>query len=275
MFPINRTNIEAQTQINTSKTDPGDGNTTVFQGFQLVMCNVKEWLRKLSVYDMGHWSVFVDRWINNYSFVNNNVYQRGEIVKVDLGAINFRYEPSYSHPCVVIAASKDNILIAPGSTKKFGSRYNNIIDAPATPGGFARNTGIQMEGVRWVHKNRITTGVLGNAEPGIMKQIDEYLLRLNQTIKSRLRLQDRMIRNLQSNLAQEQSNTQALTSQVASLNNQIQTQTQTIQSLNQRIEMYDDWKKVLKQFQEVSTKSGLFNNGQNQEMKKLLEKMAE
>ncbi|MED1953575.1 hypothetical protein [Brevibacillus centrosporus] len=275
MFQINRTTIETEMQTATSKTSLGENNTPVFQGFYLVMCNIKEKIRKFSVYDMGHWSVFVDRWLNNFTYVNNNTYQRGQIVKVDLGANNFRYEPSYSHPCIIIAASKDNILIVPGSTKKYGSRYNNIISVPNTPGGFARPTGLQMEGVRWVHKNRITSSVLGNADVSVLKQVDEYLLKSNVTVKNTLRAQENVIKAVRADLAKEQLNTQALTAQVASLESQIATQSQTIESLNQRIQKYDDWKQVLMQFQELSTKKGLFENGQNEEMKQLLEKMAE
>lgn len=275
MFQINRTNIETQMQTPTSKSNPGEGNATVFQGFYLVMCNIKEKIRKFSVYDMGHWSVFVDRWIDNFTYVNNNVYKRGEIVKVDLGANNFRYEPSYSHPCVVIAASKDNVLIVPGSTKKYGSGYNNIIDAPGTSGGFARDTGLQMEGVRWVHKNRITSTVLGQADPEILKKIDRYLLRSNETIKGQIRQDKKLIQKLNGKLTAEQSQTQALTGLVTQLQSQVATQSQTIESLNKRIEKYDEWKMTLKQFKEVSTQKGLFDLPQFKDMEQLLEKMAE
>jgi hypothetical protein len=96
VFSINRPNIESQTRVSASKTNKGTTNVTVFQGFQLVLCNLVERLRDFSIYDMGHWSVFVDRWINNQTYYNLNPYDRGDIVMVDLGSSNFRHEPSYT-----------------------------------------------------------------------------------------------------------------------------------------------------------------------------------
>ena len=117
----------------------------------------------------------MDRWIDNLQSDNRTTYQRGEIVFLDLGAQNFKYEPSYTHACIVLANRSKSILIVPCSTKKFQSGYRDIIDAtPAN--GFMRNTGIQSESFRWVNKNRVVSRTGKRVSSDILDRLDHVLV---------------------------------------------------------------------------------------------------
>ena len=130
---------------------------------------------KLPVYNAAHWVCNMDRWIDNLQSDNKATYQRGEIVFLDLGAQNFKYEPSYTHACIVLANRSKSILIVPCSTKKFRSGYRDIIDAtPAN--GFMRNTGIQSESFRWVNKNRVVSRTGKRVSSDILDRLDHVLV---------------------------------------------------------------------------------------------------
>lgn len=174
MFRINRARIEGEAKQNSAKTDRMQGNPSVFDAVKLVFVNLIDEITKLSVYDATHWACNVDRWIDNLQSENKTTYTRGEIVFLDLGAQNFRYEPSYTHACIVLANRKSSILIVPCSTKKFGSGHPDIIDA--TPAdGFRANTGIQSESFRWVNKNRVVSRTGNKVSSAILDQLDQVL----------------------------------------------------------------------------------------------------
>lgn len=194
MFRINRTQIEAETQQVTAKQDILQTNIKVFEAVKLVFVNLIDEITRLSVYNAAHWVCNVDRWIDNLSHDNTTTYQRGDIVFLDLGAQNFKYEPSYTHACVVLANRKKTILIVPCSTKKYGSKHSDIIDA--TPAdGFRRNTGIQAESFRWVNKNRVVSHTGQKVSSAVLEKLDQVLIsfapshkneikRLNEEIKA-------------------------------------------------------------------------------------------
>lgn len=94
---------------------------------------------------------------------------------LDLGAQNFKYEPSYTHACIVLANRKKSILIVPCSSQKYKSGYRDVIDA--TPAdGFMKNTGIQSESFRWVNKNRIVSRTCKKVSSAILEKIDQVLV---------------------------------------------------------------------------------------------------
>lgn len=175
MFRINRGQIEIESKAATAKSDDLRSNATVFDAVRLAFLNLVEKITQLPVYNAAHWTCNVDRWIDNLQSENRTTYRRGEIVFLDLGAQNFRYEPSYTHACIVLADRRDSILIVPCSTKKYGSGYRDIIDA--TPAdGFMRNTGIQSESFRWVNKNRVVSQTGKQVSSNILEKLDRVLL---------------------------------------------------------------------------------------------------
>lgn len=175
MFRINRARIESETRRPIAKTETLHNNSTVLDGVKLLFVNLIDEIMKLPVYNAAHWVCNTDRWIDNLHSDNGTTYRRGEIVFLDLGAQNFKYEPSYTHACIVLANRSKSILIVPCSTKKFQSGYRDIIDAtPAN--GFMRNTGIQSESFRWVHKNRVVSRTGNSVTPDILDKLDQVLI---------------------------------------------------------------------------------------------------
>lgn len=181
MFKINRTLAEKALADVNSKTDKGSSSNDVFDMFKLTMCNIIEIQSALSKYDMCNWVVYADRWINNRLSLNTRNYGRGAIVYADLGAQNFRYEPSYSHPCIILKEKRDTVLLVPCSSKKYGKGYSDIIDADVSD-GFRINTGVQVYAFRWVHKNRIISAA-GRASGSLLDKIDLEMLKLIPTYK--------------------------------------------------------------------------------------------
>lgn len=175
MFRINRTRIEGETRSADAKRQRLHDNSTVLDAVKLLFVNIIDEIMKLPVYNAAHWVCNMDRWIDNLQSDNRTTYQRGEIVFLDLGAQNFKYEPSYTHACIVLANRSKSILIVPCSTKKFQSGYRDIIDAtPAN--GFMRNTGIQSESFRWVNKNRVVSRTGKRVSSDILDRLDHVLV---------------------------------------------------------------------------------------------------
>ena len=175
MFRINRTRIEGETRSADAQRQRLHDNSTVLDAVKLLFVNIIDEIMKLPVYNAAHWVCNMDRWIDNLQSDNRTTYQRGEIVFLDLGAQNFKYEPSYTHACIVLANRSKSILIVPCSTKKFQSGYRDIIDAtPAN--GFMRNTGIQSESFRWVNKNRVVSRTGKRVSSDILDRLDHVLV---------------------------------------------------------------------------------------------------
>ena len=126
MFRINRTRIEGETRSADAKRQRLHDNSTVLDAVKLLFVNIIDEIMKLPVYNAAHWVCNMDRWIDNLQSDNKATYQRGEIVFLDLGAQNFKYEPSYTHACIVLANRSKSILIVPCSTKKFQSGYRVV-----------------------------------------------------------------------------------------------------------------------------------------------------
>lgn len=195
MFRINRGQIEQETKRPSAKQDPLTSNSRVFDSMKLVFVNLIDAMTSFPVYNVAHWACNVDRWLDNLQSDNLSTYQRGEIVFLDLGAQNFKYEPSYTHACVVLANRKKSILIVPCSSQKYKSGYRDIIDA--TPAdGFMKNTGIQSENFRWVNKNRIVSRTGKKVSSAILNKIDDVLISFAPSNK-------REIKNLTKKIEEE------------------------------------------------------------------------
>ena len=157
MFRINRTRIEGETRSADAKRQRLHDNSTVLDAVKLLFVNIIDEIMKLPVYNAAHWVCNMDRWIDNLQSDNRTTYQRGEIVFLDLGAQNFKYEPSYTHACIVLA-----------------NRSKSIDATPAN--GFMRNTGIQSESFRWVNKNRVVSRTGKRVSSDILDRLDHVLV---------------------------------------------------------------------------------------------------
>lgn len=185
MFKIDRTKMDNYTKSKNSKTKIGKTNEGLMKYFKNSIWNVIDKVGEFSIYEMAHWNSNIDRWLGNRNYLNKKSYKRGQIVLVDLGATNFRYEPSFTHPGIILVERKMSILVVPCSTKKFGKGYREIIDAYAKSDGFVENTGIQVEEYRWINKNRVISE-LGNTGARVLNEIDKRLLNSIPTYRRQL-----------------------------------------------------------------------------------------
>lgn len=185
MFPIDKSRLEAQSRQPNAKTQPLTTNSTVFDYVKLALVNLAETITGLHIYDGAHWASNIDRWQKNLTSDNRTTYKRGTIVFLDLGSQNFKYEPSYTHACIILAERRNSILVVPCSTKKYNSGYPEIIDA-TTADGFSRDTGIQSESFRWVSKNRVVSSTGKKVSASILDQLDNVLLSFAPSIKMKI-----------------------------------------------------------------------------------------
>ncbi len=190
--------MERMAKSTDAKAKPGSSNKTVFDTFKLTMLNLVEITKDYFVYDMINFINNIDRWIKNQVSENTTKYERGAIVFLDLGSLNFKYEPSYTHPCIVLENRKHTILIVPSSSKKFGKGFPDIIDATKND-GFSNNTGIQIESYRWVHKNRVIS-VVGRVSSGILDEIDKRILEMVPTYKLKVNQLNAQVKDLENKL---------------------------------------------------------------------------
>lgn len=185
MFNIDRSKMDDYTRITDSKSKKGKTHEGLTRYFKSSIWNLIDKVGEFSIYEMANWNSNIDRWLRNRDYLNTKSYKRGQIVLVDLGASNFRYEPSFAHPCVILEVRTRSILVVPCSTKKFGKGYREIIDAYANSDGFAMDTGIQVEEYRWINKNRVISK-LGKTSSRVLNQIDKRLLDSIPTYKKEL-----------------------------------------------------------------------------------------
>lgn len=186
MFPIDKSRLEIQSRQPDAKTQLLTTNRTVFDNVKLALVNLAETITGLHIYDGAHWASNIDRWQKNLASDNRTSYTRGTIVFLDLGSQNFKYEPSYTHACIILAERRNSILVVPCSTKKYKSGYPEIIDATAAD-GFNRDTGIQSESFRWVSKNRVVSSTKKKVSAAILDQLDNVLLSFAPSIKLKIK----------------------------------------------------------------------------------------
>ncbi|SED08434.1 type II toxin-antitoxin system PemK/MazF family toxin [Paenibacillus sp. GP183] len=177
MFRINRRDIKTETKLPHAKTQPASGSIIVFEQWKLKMWNIMDRVQQESIFNLGHWIIFHDRWLLSLSQPKvTKAYTYGDIVMADLGGANFGSEPQYEHPCVVLVNDFTSILVAPcTSAKPHKQKYPDEMDASIAD-GFSKETRIQLHGIRWIDKKRITLSVGTVTNPTLMKDIDEYLM---------------------------------------------------------------------------------------------------
>ncbi|MGL5649388.1 MAG: type II toxin-antitoxin system PemK/MazF family toxin [Clostridium sp.] len=175
MIKIDRNRIDRITKDINSKGVNWVENADLRKGYEMSTYNVNTELDEISSYEMAHYINHMDRWLHSRKSDNTRTYKRGEILFVDLGANNFKYEPSFTHPAIVLKNEFNSILVVPCSTKKFGNGYKDVIDAYRRD-GFSKNTGIQVGALRWINKNRVISRTKSKASSRVLTEIDNKLL---------------------------------------------------------------------------------------------------
>lgn len=209
MFTIDHKLLENEAKQSNAKKHFVRENQTVFDAVKLSFCNLIDNITNLATYNAVHWACCVDRWNRNINHYNTTTYKRGDLVFLDLGAQNFKHEPSYNHACIVLANRFDSILIVPCSTKQYGTKNKGIIDA-TTKDGFIRNTGIQSENFRWVSKNRVVSKTGKKVSPSVLNELDNVLLSFAPSIKNLLNQKDSLIESQKEQIRLLQSEIEKL-----------------------------------------------------------------
>ena len=199
MISINRTQVDNLSKQLDSKRTAGKNDAALYPIFAHSLINTNDVLKEFTTYEMAHWTNNTDRWLSNRATANTTGYARGTIIFADLGATNFKYEPSFTHPCVVLDQNRNFILVVPCSSKKYGKGYPEIVDA--TPAdGFSCNTGIQTNGLRWISKNRVIS-TIGTTSTRILNCVDTLILKSVPLHKKQLIEKDKEIETMKNERA--------------------------------------------------------------------------
>ena len=199
MISINRTQVDNLSKQLDSKRTAGKNHAALYPIFAHSLINTNDVLKEFTTYEMAHWTNNTDRWLSNRATANTTGYARGTIIFADLGATNFKYEPSFTHPCVVLDQNRNFILVVPCSSKKYGKGYPEIVDA--TPAdGFSCNTGIQTDGLRWISKNRVIS-TIGTTSTRILNCVYTLILKSVQLHKKQLIEKDKEIETMKNERA--------------------------------------------------------------------------
>lgn len=213
MFPIDRRRLKSYTVQVDAKSEPAKSDPELLDIYKLKMWNVMDYLQELKIYDLAQWIIAHDRVLANLIRDNTAKYKRGDVLMVELGASNFKYEPSFEHPAVVLHNDFRKLLVAPCSSQKFGKGYPEVIDADPSDGGFKKATGIQMNDVRWISKNRVATRLGTITNQSLLNKIDDYMLKFLPKYQSLFDKQNERIAELQDELAELQLKHSALEEQ--------------------------------------------------------------
>ncbi|WP_158630125.1 type II toxin-antitoxin system PemK/MazF family toxin [Cohnella sp. AR92] len=179
LFRINKRDVKREVDRlgANKKTLKGLTVSPVANAYKQAVWNLTDTLQDADAYSLAQWLVHVERWIDDRGKNITATYNRGEILFVEFGAMNYGYEPSYEHPAIVLANAFNTILVAPCSSQTFGKGHRNVIDITVTEAtGLTNNTGIGIGGARWISKNRVLNRAGKVTNPVILDKLDEFLL---------------------------------------------------------------------------------------------------
>ncbi len=165
---INRKEVEFLGKKDFGKENFGIRDEKLYQYFLTALEETKKYYDESTSFEIAQFTNYVDHWLKDNK--KNPTYQNygvGSILYVDFGAMNFGFELSFPHPCVVIAESGAFILAAPCSTKKFGHDFPDIIEG-SRKDGFSQNTGIVLDNIKWISKGRVIAK-MGKVNDGFLK----------------------------------------------------------------------------------------------------------
>ncbi len=170
MSGINRKEVESLGRIREGKNDKGLDNQKLNDYFLKSLDELKIYYKNATSYELSQMINHIDHWVKDdreNPYYDN--YEVGSILYVDFGAMNFGFELSFPHPCVVLAQRKAFMLVAPCSTKKYGHNYDDILDGTLED-GFEYNTGIIVDNVRWISKGRVIAK-MGKVNESFLKKL--------------------------------------------------------------------------------------------------------
>ena len=159
----------------------GKYNDALFETYKLQQNQIGQYISELSSYEMSQYINYLDHFLASKQNEDKNeiYYEKGSVLYVDLGAFNFGFELSFPHPCILLGQTRYFVKVLPCSTQKFGKKYNDIMDAYPED-GMEENTGLLLNNIKWVSKERIIH-VIGKVTEDLLSRIDIAILSKNST----------------------------------------------------------------------------------------------
>ncbi|MCC0567521.1 type II toxin-antitoxin system PemK/MazF family toxin [Brevibacillus borstelensis] len=179
--------IRAIADDDTYKGVSATAEQTILDNYPLATDKLKNFIDNQSAYDAA--SVMLE-WKHWEQFKNNTTkpwkYRLRDIVFVNLGASNYGYEASYKHPCIIFGHMFNEVLVIPCSKGRYNKTSDFIIKGE-TADGFMHPSGIQLDKIRVISKNRIQGTVLGRVAIPKFNEITNKLIELYfEPVKSRI-----------------------------------------------------------------------------------------
>lgn len=159
---------------------------------------IENYIREKSVYQIGQICCGFDHYLDDKQkeVVDQTHYERGEIIWVDFGCMNIGCDFEYPHPAVVISETNYHVLIAPCSSKKYSYNIPEIMKV-GVQDGFKTNTGILLDSIAFVSKNKVINRLDGKADEKTMLKIDKYRLQNNEYYRRIVKQYDKEIKELE------------------------------------------------------------------------------
>jgi len=235
LFSINEVHLDHLVRSTVMKQTEGQQVPDIAKSYRLMLWNLHDVVSNFKAYNMVQWAKYIDHWSSTQGRRYTTAYSRGEILMADLGAMNYGYEFSYPHPCVVVYETVDMLFVVPGSSKRFGRNHRGIIDATRANDGFDKDTGLLLYNMRWIHKNRVKHTTGRQTSPRVLQDIEQFILKLNHEFHQEIRQRAQSNKRLRANVYQ--------------LHQQIQQHRQTIQDNEQKLQ--ENAKKIKRQEQRL------------------------
>lgn len=141
------------------------------------------YLESLSSYEVASIVLGVGHWEKSRLDIQNNPnkkpwrYEIGDIILVNLGSVNYGYEASYKHPCIIYANGYNWVLVIPCSTGRYNVKNDHILKGEKSD-GFLEKTGIQLDKIRVIDKWRIHGRKLGQVSNPKLNEITNKMIEL-------------------------------------------------------------------------------------------------
>jgi hypothetical protein len=175
-MPVNDNILKAFCEDDSKKSIPAVKEDQLMKQYLEFMKLHQDYAMISSAYDLANIIRSYNFWYKNKD-IEPNIFDvnPGDVYYVDLGSFNLKYEEGYIHSCLVIKRFSGMVLVAPGSTKKYGKK-NYLIEPVNAGDGFKENTGVMIDQLRCVSITRLRGTIIGQMnKPTLDKILDKIM----------------------------------------------------------------------------------------------------
>lgn len=185
-----------------------------------------EFASNSSAYDLANSLRSFDFWFSKRNVEPKHFpIKNGSVFYIDLGAFNLKYETGYIHSCIVLKQLGKMLIVAPGSTKKYG-KGNYLIEDVIAGDGFASNTGVLIDQIRCVSITRVKGKKIGEVSSPTLRRIEEKVF--NAILSDLYKDFTKEITDLKSSVTTNEK-------QINYLNSELESKKSEIEGLNKKI----------------------------------------